>query len=380
MSCPACGQALASGRERCPSCGAVVAPPVEGALAPDPASATPPGRGRGPALRDLPARRGRERSWKDEVKDRVESRRQQRGPGLPPRPAARELPLFGDTPAPADRDRDETEPPVDAGPAPAPGTPSVGDPTRRRVSSIPVERQGAAASSPLPAPVGRVEGPGEPEPEVVEERELRPPEGTALADLPLHPSAETETPSRPPREAAHRDRPDRFDAREAAPSVDDPIATAPDEWGVEILPRSPEPAPLERPAFAQERAQAAALDLALLGAAATVVVYFAGRAARVSLEGLLPAWPWLLAYLAFLGLVYGGYFTGATGQTPGKMAIGLRVVDHAGGPPGFVLAFVRAAAGALGVLLAGLGLVPMLFDPARRAAHDRLFRMRVLKR
>lgn len=113
---------------------------------------------------------------------------------------------------------------------------------------------------------------------------------------------------------------------------------------------------------------------------AAMVIYFAGRAARVPVRGLLASWPYLLAYLAVLGLVYVGYFTGTTGQTLGKMAIGLRVVDGGGRPPGFLRAFARGALGALGVAFAGLGLLPMLFDPARRAFHDRVFRMRVVKR
>ena len=58
---------------------------------------------------------------------------------------------------------------------------------------------------------------------------------------------------------------------------------------------------------------------------------------------------------------------------------GLRVVDAAGHPPGYLRAFVRALLGACGVLAAGLGLLPMMFDPARRAFHDRLFRTRVIK-
>jgi hypothetical protein len=101
-----------------------------------------------------------------------------------------------------------------------------------------------------------------------------------------------------------------------------------------------------------------------------LVVYFASRAARVAIPALQPAWPYLVGYLAFLGLVYGCYFTGTTGQTVGKMAAGLRVVDAAGHPPGYVRAFVRAAFGACGVLAAGLGLLPMMFDPARRAFYE----------
>ena len=74
-----------------------------------------------------------------------------------------------------------------------------------------------------------------------------------------------------------------------------------------------------------------------------VVVYFASRAARVGIPALQPAWPWLVGYLAFIGLVYAGYFTGTTGQTLGKMAAGLRVVDAGGQPPGYLRAFTRAA-------------------------------------
>jgi uncharacterized RDD family membrane protein YckC len=77
--------------------------------------------------------------------------------------------------------------------------------------------------------------------------------------------------------------------------------------------------------------------------------------------------------------VYACYFTGTTGQTLGKMAAGLRVVDSGGQPPGYLRAFTRAVMGTLGVLAAGSGLLPMLFDPARRALHDRVFRTRVIK-
>jgi uncharacterized RDD family membrane protein YckC len=142
----------------------------------------------------------------------------------------------------------------------------------------------------------------------------------------------------------------------------------------------PRPAPpVERPASGFERLCAAAVDIAVLAPLWAAVVYFASRSARVEIPALQPAWPWLVGYLAFLGLVYAGYFTGTTGQTLGKMAAGLRVVDSAGQPPGYLRAFTRAVIGTGGVLAAGSGLLPMLFDPARRALHDRLFRTRVVK-
>jgi len=137
--------------------------------------------------------------------------------------------------------------------------------------------------------------------------------------------------------------------------------------------------PVERPAHALERAQAAGVDALLLGLLSTVIVYFTSRVAHVTAGGLRPAWPYLAGFLAFLGLSYAAYFTGTTGQTLGKMIFGLRVVNRAGGPPGYPIALARGALGAVGVMAAGLGLVPVLFDPARRAFHDRVLHTRVVK-
>jgi uncharacterized RDD family membrane protein YckC len=108
------------------------------------------------------------------------------------------------------------------------------------------------------------------------------------------------------------------------------------------------------------------------------VVYFASRRAGVPVAALKPVWPYLVGYLAFLGLFYASYFTGATGQTLGKLATGLRVADRRGAPPSYSRAALRAALGVVGIALAFLGLVPILFDPARRAFHDRVFKTRVV--
>jgi uncharacterized RDD family membrane protein YckC len=195
-----------------------------------------------------------------------------------------------------------------------------------------------------------------------------------LADLPLRsaepppeaPAAEAEVPpvvaDLPP------DLEDRFTDVEGEDEV------------VSLSPAPSESTPLERPARVGERAQAAAVDAGILVVLGALVLYFTGRAARVDLVGLSMSWPWMVSYLAFLGLFYAGYFTGTTGQTPGKMMTGLRVVDTRGRPPGYLRAALRAAAGAVGTALAGLGLVPMALDPARRALHDRLASTRVVHR
>jgi uncharacterized RDD family membrane protein YckC len=352
MTCPACGNALAAGHERCAFCGALVAPTAEGALAPDHAPVTPPGRGRSDGLREMGGLRKRERSWKDEVNDRMRNRRQRS------KPEAADLPLFADA-----------VPPRDASEASALESRSIRAESGARRE--PTDRDPRLLSRD-PQPLDEGSGPIEAAPEIVEEADLTTPalSATDLTDLPLHPSPDEARPEPLPPAA-----------RAAVPGLDDEPLVSSDEgdWPLEAPAHSRPAPPLERPAFASERAVAAGLDFGLMLGAALLVVYFAGRAARVPLHGLLPTWPWLLGYLAFLGLVYAGYFTGTTGQTLGKMATGLRVVDRAGHPPGFLRAFARGTLGALGVALAGLGLLPMVFDPARRAFHDRVFRMRVVR-
>ena len=320
MNCPACGAPAGHAGSRCPSCGAVPPPLTEGALAPDPSRAEP--------LREIPGLRKRERTWKDEVRERVRDRRKFRGgPG--------ELPLFKGIEEESMPDDDEGAGSLSASPAAADareGIHALGDddlPLRPRdeprapVAFEPQRFEGQRLEAPRPAPA--------------------------------------------PREAPRR------------PLVEEPGAPE-SSWDLgPATPRIEAAAPVERPAVGLERLFAAAIDLAILTPIWAAVVYFASRSARIEIAALQPVWPWLAGYLAFLGLVYAGYFTGTTGQTLGKMAAGLRVVDAAGQPPGYARAFTRAVIGACGVLAAGGGLVPMLFDPARRALHDRIFRTRVIK-
>jgi uncharacterized RDD family membrane protein YckC len=316
MNCPACGASLPGGHERCPGCGAHVAPLTEGALAPDPAA-----RPRPEPLREIPGLKKRERTWKDEVRERMRDRKRRRGDG--------DLPLF--------RDGDEVD--------------EVGD--EEAIGETPPPEETPAA--PSRSPMGLADPPA---------RGLAKPPDLGLGSAPIDIAGEPDLPLRAP----------DLPLRAPAPAV----ATPGDEWTLGAEPGAAA-RPVERPAYSGERARAAALDLALLTVLWAVVVYFASRAAHVGLMGLRPAWPYLSGYLAFLGLTYAGYFTGTTGQTLGKIATGLRVVDAGGRPPGYLRAFVRAALGSLGVLAAGAGLIPMLLDPARRALHDRVVKTRVVK-
>lgn len=318
MNCPSCGRGLPPGPlDRCPFCAAVLAVPQHGALAPDLS------RSNVEPLRELPGTRKRERTWKDEVRDRVKNRKEQRG----------DLPLFQD---------DEVEPEAEE--------PAAEDP---RSFDAPPSFQPPMPEPELPPAGLRELGDEGEEPEL-----------DAEDDLPLRESA-----------AAIIEDAEALPAELREPEEDSAI-----HWS--LGPRAgagQEPAPVERPAPLLARLEAALLDALLLGVLGAGVVALTARAAHVPVAGLLPSWPWLGGYLAALGLLYAGYFTGGTGRTVGKIAFGLYVVDAAGQRPGFLRALARAALGTLGVLLAGGGLVPMLMDPARRAFHDRLLGTRVIQ-
>ena len=345
MTCPTCGGELVPGGDRCPVCDSGFVARVEGALAAEPRLLTPPARpkSRVDPLRDIPGLRKREKTWRDEVQERVQSRRQKR--------ADAGLPLF-DQPEPGPAQTPEPRP---AAP-PAPGPLTIGTPAPAVVPA-------PATPSLLPAR----------EPDLVSTRLSE----AELADLPLRALAEAP----PPPDALDRESPRAtFAPRRPVPSLDDDLLAESDPGGeIELAPPAPEAVPVERPARPGERARAAAVDALLFAVLASVVVYFTGRAARVELGSLVASWPALAAYLGLLALFYAGYFTGTTGQTPGKLVTGLRVADATGRPPGYARAMARAFVGLLGIGLLGLGLVPMAFDPAARALHDRLFRTRVVR-
>ncbi len=130
---------------------------------------------------------------------------------------------------------------------------------------------------------------------------------------------------------------------------------------------------------------AALIDVVILGAVDLAVLYFTMRLCGLGLAEipLIPAVP----FLGFLFMQNAGYFAAfvaAGGQTIGKMAFGIKVVPAAadGDWPDRVrlgTAVLRAVAWFPSVLPAGIGLLPALLGPDRRAAHDRLAGTRVVR-
>jgi uncharacterized RDD family membrane protein YckC len=83
-----------------------------------------------------------------------------------------------------------------------------------------------------------------------------------------------------------------------------------------------------------------------------------------------------VAYLVYIVANY-TYFTilegGPSGQTVGKKALGIRVIDfRAGGPIGYGRGLLRNLAKILSSIVFALGYLWMLWDPEKQTWHDKL--------
>jgi uncharacterized RDD family membrane protein YckC len=88
----------------------------------------------------------------------------------------------------------------------------------------------------------------------------------------------------------------------------------------------------------------------------------------------------MMVFLNFgLGAAYEVWFLGKFGATPGKMALGLKVIR----PDGEKITYLRALARHLAEILSGLilciGYIMVAFDEEKRALHDRICDTRVIK-
>lgn len=127
------------------------------------------------------------------------------------------------------------------------------------------------------------------------------------------------------------------------------------------------------------RLAAVALDHVLLSAIDLTVIFLTLRLAGLAMAdwAALPPVP-LVAFLLLIKLAYFCACTAVGGQTIGKMAARIRVVTMEDTPVDGVRAVKRALAGAVSAALFGLGYLPALIGPDRRALHDRVTRTRVI--
>ena len=144
--------------------------------------------------------------------------------------------------------------------------------------------------------------------------------------------------------------------------------------------QAPASATAAPPVGAAARLLAALLDHGLLLAIDAAVLYFTMRIASLAPTewAVLPPLP--IAF--FLGLIKVGYFAAFTaigGQTIGKMAAGITVVDDSGNAIEPGRAVTRALAGAVSLLTGGLAFLPAVMAADRRALHDRVAGTRVVR-
>jgi uncharacterized RDD family membrane protein YckC len=80
-----------------------------------------------------------------------------------------------------------------------------------------------------------------------------------------------------------------------------------------------------------------------------------------------------------MGACYEGFFVSRAGATPGKMALGLRVVRPNGAPVSLGRAFGRYFGKWLSSFILGIGYIMAGFDSQKRALHDMICDTRVVK-
>lgn len=83
--------------------------------------------------------------------------------------------------------------------------------------------------------------------------------------------------------------------------------------------------------------------------------------------------PFLISYYGtttLLNMVYFTYFHGSVGQTPGKMILGLRVIQKTGDPMTYGVAFLRWVGYIISGLIFDLGFIWIAFDGRKQGWHD----------
>jgi uncharacterized RDD family membrane protein YckC len=81
-----------------------------------------------------------------------------------------------------------------------------------------------------------------------------------------------------------------------------------------------------------------------------------------------------------LAVGYSAFFVGRFAATPGKLALGLRIVTEEGGRVSYLRAFCRYLASIVSGAILGIGYLMAAFDSEKRALHDRICSTRVIRK
>jgi uncharacterized RDD family membrane protein YckC len=102
------------------------------------------------------------------------------------------------------------------------------------------------------------------------------------------------------------------------------------------------------------------------------------KSATPDLAVVIHGWLVLMAINLPAQFLYFVAFNTAFGATPGKMALGLRILDAQGGKLTFKRAFLRHCSVLVSEMTFGLGFLLLLSNPDRRALHDLMAGTRVV--
>lgn len=117
------------------------------------------------------------------------------------------------------------------------------------------------------------------------------------------------------------------------------------------------------------RAVAMGIDCVII----TAFVYFTWRAAlSLTEESGLLFYIGLVFYTFLFPFAYFVYFHAVGGQTPGKMALGIKVVEQSGSEAGTLRSIFRALGYSFSFIFFLAGFAWPLFDPRRQGWHDKI--------
>jgi predicted Zn finger-like uncharacterized protein len=173
-------------------------------------------------------------------------------------------------------------------------------------------------------------------------------------------------------------------AADAPPAVaEEPILPAPPE-SLPAEPERPTAQALPKAGF-WIRFVAAVVDSALVLAAQLVVGFALGLATAMVNSGLSHQGELLIGVVTWfpgmiLSMVYYVFFTGYCGQTPGKMAVRVKVIRTDGHDIGYGRAFLREVPGKfISGLILGIGYLMIAFDSQKQGLHDKIADTYVIK-
>lgn len=107
-------------------------------------------------------------------------------------------------------------------------------------------------------------------------------------------------------------------------------------------------------------------------------LYFVDRAEQLTVA--MVSAPFSFLFATVFGYAYRVFFIGYCGQTPGKMAVGVKVVRTQKTEIGFGRAFLREVIGKFcSKIILGIGYLMVAFDSRKQGLHDKIADTLVIK-